>query len=57
MDDVEVGATDAVEGPRIALGVTSGLSIQRSGVRTRRDRRRCSPPTEYDSLGFQWFSF
>ena len=30
-----VGAADALEGPRIAPGASSGLSIKRSGVRTR----------------------
>jgi hypothetical protein len=50
----------------IVPGVSSGLSIKRSGVRTRSETRegkdngegaQCSPPTEYDSLGFHMFSF
>jgi hypothetical protein len=59
----EVRATDALEGPRIAPGTSSGVSIKRSGVRTRSDEgsirkgRMSSPPTEYDLLGFQRFSF
>ena len=60
-----VGAADALEGPRIAPGASSILSVKRSGVRTRSDEgrtregygRRCPPPTEYDLLGFQRFSF
>jgi hypothetical protein len=36
----DVGATDALEGPRIAPGASSGLSIKRSGVRTRSDEGR-----------------
>jgi hypothetical protein len=36
----DVGATDAVEGPRVAPGAISGLSFKRSGVRNRRDEER-----------------
>ena len=61
-----VGGADALKGPRIAPGASSGLSIKRSGVRTRSSDegraqkgqgRGSSPPTEYDLLGFQRFSF
>jgi hypothetical protein len=36
----DVGATDTLDGPRIAPGASSGLSIKRSGVRTRSDEGR-----------------
>jgi len=36
---VEELATDALKGPRIAPGASSGLSIKNSGVRTRSDEK------------------
>lgn len=40
----DVGATDALEGPRIAPGTSSGVSIKRSGVRTRSDEGKGDDP-------------
>jgi hypothetical protein len=40
VEEEDVGATDALEGPRIAPGASSGSSIKRSGVRTRSDEGR-----------------
>ena len=60
--DVAEGMTDALEGPRIEPGTGSGESIKKMSSETvnrreKRLKRRYPPPTAYDLLGFQLFSF